>query len=101
MAQPGSYRIQSRTRGIDDPLEPDPRGARRARRILDSLRHEIAGGEGTVRVRRVFERPREIYRVEIESPEFAYLRTTLLDRASLEELLRAEGVRDRVRVAGG
>jgi hypothetical protein len=101
MALPGSYRIQTRARGLDDELAPELRAARRARRILDSLRHEISGGEGTVRVRRVFERPREIFRVEIESPELGYLRTTLLDRASLDELLRAEEVRARVRVARG
>jgi len=63
------------------------------RRILDSLRAEIEDGDTRVAARRVFERPREIYRLEIESSSLGYQRTTLLDRDSLDELLAMEGIR--------
>lgn len=65
-------------------------------RILDSLRAEIEAGEVRVRVRRIFEQPREIFRVEIDQPAYGYQRTTLLDREALDELLAQDGVRDRI-----
>lgn len=79
-------------------LERIARGERRVRRILESLRNEILeGGGGTnLRIRQVFETPREIYRLELELPELAYLRTTFLDRDALEELLAADDVRELV-----
>jgi hypothetical protein len=100
MANPGSYRVLGRSRSLDALLEPELRSAQRVRRILDSLRTEIvgAGGEGCVRVRRILERPREVFRIEIDSPELGYQRTTLLDRRALDELLRTEDVRSRVRL---
>jgi hypothetical protein len=62
------------------------------------LRHEIVDGEeSSLRIRKVFTNPREIYRVELERPELGYQRTTLLDRAALEELLAGEEVRSRLR----
>ena len=71
----------------------------RMQRILESLRNEIVeGGAGSsLRIRQVFRTPREIYRIELELPEFGYQRTTLLDRDALEELLAADGVRAAVR----
>jgi hypothetical protein len=48
----------------------------------------------------VFETPREIFRLEIESPELAYQRTTLLDREALDELLEVDAVRTRLRLDG-
>ena len=81
-------------------LDPAVRSARRVRRIVRSLRNEIvdAGSDG-LRIRRVFTNPREIYRVELERPGLAYQRTTLLDRAALEELLAQDEVRSRLRVS--
>lgn len=63
--------------------------------MIESLRHEIAtgGAHSLLRIRMVFENPREIYRVEIERPELGYHRTTLLERDALEELLAADEVR--------
>ena len=80
-------------------LDPILGGDRRLRRILDSLRNEIVeGGPGrNLRIRKVFQTPREIYRLELELPELAYQRTTLLDREALEELLEADEVRAVVR----
>jgi hypothetical protein len=67
-------------------------------RIVDSLRAQIAeGGAGqSLRIRQVFQTPREIYRLELDLPELGYQRTTLLERDALEELLMAEEVRDMV-----
>jgi hypothetical protein len=70
----GSYKRLSRNRAFEAYLQPSVRSARRVRRIVDSLRDEI-----------------------VDRPELGYQRTTLLDRAALEELLAAEEVRSRLR----
>ncbi len=77
------------------------RGDRRLRRILESLRSEIVecGAGRNLRIRQVFQTPREIYRLELELPELGYQRTTLLDRDALEELLEADDVRAVVRAS--
>lgn len=98
MATSGSYRVPSRNRAFDAYADPGLRAARRAERILDSLREEITGEGSTVRIRRIFEQPRELFRLEIDSPELRYQRTTLLDRPALDDLLAEEGVRERVRL---
>jgi hypothetical protein len=99
MRPPGSYKIASRPRAFDALLDPRARGARRVRRIVESLRDQIVDGgeESGLRIRRVFSTPREIFRVELELPELGYQRTTLLDRDALEQLLAAADVRARVR----
>lgn len=99
MRPPGSYKIASRQRAFDAFLDPRLRTARRVRRIVESLRDQIVdgGSDSGLRIRRVFSTPREIFRVELELPEIGCLRTTLLDRAALEELLAADDVRARVR----
>jgi|RifCSP16_2_1023846.scaffolds.fasta_scaffold92518_2 hypothetical protein len=98
MSPRGRFRHLSRNRSFEAVLDPALRSARRVRRIVRSLRDEIvdAGSDG-LRIRRVFTNPREIYRVELERPGLAYQRTTLLDRAALEELLAQEEVRSRLR----
>jgi len=67
----------------------------RAQRIVESLREEIreGGDQSTLRIRRVFSTPREIFRLELERPDLGYLRTTLLGREALETLLEADDVR--------
>jgi hypothetical protein len=94
----GSYKIASRSGALEAYLDPAIRCAQRVERILDSLRAQITADDGgkTVRVRRILSEPREIFRLEIEIPEQGYLRTTLLDRDALEELLEVEEVRERV-----
>jgi hypothetical protein len=49
----------------------------------------------SLRIRQVFQKPKEIYRIEIDRPEQNYQRTTLLDRDALEELLATDDIRDR------
>lgn len=102
MAVPGSYKIASRVRSLDAHVHPALRSARRVQRILDSLRAEICGQDRcpTVRVRRVFTTPREVFRLEIEDPSLGYQRTTLLDRDALDELLEWDEVRERVEELG-
>ena len=70
-------------------------------RLLASLRDEIleGGGGPNLRIRQVFQTPREIYRVELELPALGYQRTTFLDRDALEELLEADEVREAVETA--
>ena len=98
MGQQGSFRSFSRNRAFEAYLDPSVRSARRVRRIVDSLRDEIVGGGGdSLRIRKVFTNPREIYRVELELPELGYQRTTLLDREALEDLLAIDEVRSRLR----
>lgn len=95
MKPPGTYKLTHRRRA-NDALGFDPFG--REGRIVDSLRAQIlAGGPGQcLRLRQVFSTPREVFRLEIEEPEFHYQRTTLLDRDSLEDLLESEEVRERI-----
>ena len=100
----GSYKIANRGRGLSGGhglgslLDPLTRSEMRSQRILRSLRDEIllGGGAQSLRIRRIFRTPREIYRLELELPELGYQRTTLLDRDALEELLEAEDVRQAV-----
>jgi hypothetical protein len=95
---PGSYKIAARGRSYERTLHPALRSARRAQRILDSLRLELQGEACAehVRVRRILSEPVEVFRLEFERPELSYQRVTLLDRDSLEELLEIEGVRKRL-----
>jgi len=110
----GTYKLSYRNRGMRElPAEsyavpstgvrrvtPDldlrlGRSDRRVRRILDSLREQIleAGAARGLRIRRIFLKPREIYRLELELPELGLQRITLLDRDALEELLEQDDVR--------
>ena len=71
---------------------------RRTRRIVDSISDELRdGGErSSLRIRRVFETPREIFRVEVARPDLGYQRTTLLGREALEALLESDGVQTAI-----
>jgi hypothetical protein len=111
MKPSGTYKIRyQRESGLDgvvahslaDPIERAlhhfDRAERRTQRIVDSLSDEIRdGGErSTLRIRRVFVAPREIFRVEIERPDLGYQRTTLLSREALEALLESEGIQSAI-----
>lgn len=92
----GTYKIR-RQRGLDPFFDPSGRRGR-TQRILDSLRSEILETSVTrrVRIRRVMQTPREIYRLELEVPDLGYQRITLLDRDALEDLLATDDVRSLV-----
>ena len=95
MKPPGSYKLARRCQASPSLLDQLAPGEGRAQRIVDSLREQITeGGTDNLRIRRIFESPREIFRIEIDLPEMNYQRTTLLDRDALEELLETEEVRE-------
>jgi len=97
----GVFKIANRPRSVDAIIDPVARRERRIERIVESLRAEIIEGNGGVRIRRIFENPHEVFRLELELPDLGYQRTTLLDREALDALLEAEGVRARVRGTPG
>lgn len=97
MQPPGTFKIQSRRRSIEaDYLDPLGYGNTRAQRIVDSLCEQILEGGENLRIRRVFEEPHAIYRIELDLPILKYQRTTLLDGETLEELLEIEEIRSRI-----
>ncbi len=99
MRPPGTFKLLGRARREPrDAMDPMLLGADRSDRIVDSLRMQILEGDGeqSLRIRQVFQDPKEIYRVEIDRPDQNYQRTTLLDRDALEELLATDDVRARV-----
>ena len=89
-------------RSLADPIEHAlrriARAEQRTQRIVDSICDEIRGGgeRSTLRIRRVFVAPREIFRVELDRPDLGYQRTTLLGREALEALLESDGVRSAI-----
>jgi hypothetical protein len=70
----------------------------RSDRIVNSLRMQILEGDAdqSLRIRQIFDDPKEIFRVEIQRPDQGYQRTTLLDRDALEDLLATDDIRERV-----
>ena len=99
MKPPGTFKLLGRARrGPRDAMAPSALSVDRCDRIVDSLREQILDEEAhqSLRIRQIFQNPREIYRVEIDRPEQNYQRTTLLDRDALEELLATDDVRARL-----
>jgi hypothetical protein len=102
-AEPG-FGARGIAQSIADPIELAIHrvalAERRARRIVASISDEVrSGGEqSSLRIRRVFSAPREVFRVELERPDLGYQRTTLLGREALEELLESDGVQTAVEV---
>ncbi len=101
MTQPGRFKIPSRNRSFETYLDPAARNARRVQRVVDSLRNEIRDEATTVRARRIFAEPRELFRVEIENASMGYLRTTVLDRSVLDALRDDDAVGERLEVQLG
>lgn len=98
MRPPGTFKLHGRARrAAFGEFGPDAAYASRCDRIVDSLRNQIleSNEDQSLRIRQVFEVPKEIYQIEIERPEQGYQRTTLLDRDALEDLLATDDVRER------
>ncbi|MBK7947179.1 MAG: hypothetical protein IPK00_00090 [Deltaproteobacteria bacterium] len=98
MRPPGTFKLLGRTRRPGfGACGPHAAIATRSDRIVDSLRTQIleTTEDQSLRIRQIFEEPKEIFRIEIEQPEYAYQRTTLLDRDALEDLLATDDVRER------
>lgn len=98
MAHPGSFKVPSRNRSFEAYLDPNVRDARRVQRLVESLRGEIQDDATTVRARRIFAEPRELFRLEIENPEMGYHRTTVLERPVLDALRADDAVGQRLRL---
>lgn len=80
-----------------DRNSPESWRERRLRRILSSIQRDVDEG-GTARVRQILSGPRELYRVEVERPDMAYLRTTVMGADALAMLIEQtpeELLRDR------
>jgi len=58
----------------------------RLRRILTSILHDVDAG-GTARVRQITSAPFALYRIEVERPDMAYVRTTVMGDEALTALL--------------
>ncbi len=99
MKPPGTFKLLGNARrGARDAMDPLTLCDDRSDRIVNSLRTQILEGddEQSLRIRQIFNDPKEIYRVEIERPDQSYQRTTLLDRDALEDLLATDDIRARV-----
>ena len=83
---PGSFKIANQRRAFDVRSNPWDIAERRIARILVSIQADLSEG-GTCRVRQILKNPRELYRLEIERPDMAYERITILDSDALEQLL--------------
>jgi hypothetical protein len=81
----GRFRLANQQRAdlYDDPWM----GAeRRVRAIIASIQEDVGLG-GTATVRMIIDGPEELFRIEVDLPEMAYQRTTILTRDALETLL--------------
>ena len=100
------FRARAMAGSIADPIELAIHRValteRRTHRIVDSISDDVrnAGERSSLRIRRVFAAPREVFRVELERPDLHYQRTTLLGREALEKLLESDGVQTAVEVEG-
>lgn len=83
---PGRFRLSNQPREFDAGMDPWAGTQRRVRAILSSIQRDLFEG-GRARVRQILSSPRELYRVEVEREEWAYQRTTILDREALEALI--------------
>ncbi|HIF92095.1 MAG: hypothetical protein ABGX04_16505 [Myxococcales bacterium] len=99
MRPPGTFKLLGNARrNAPDAMDPLALSGDRSDRIVNSLRTQILEGdaEQSLRIRQIFDNPREIFRVEIQRPDQGYQRTTLLDRDALEDLLATDDIRERV-----
>ena len=99
MRPPGTFKLLGNARRTaPNAMDPLALCDDRSDRIVNSLRTQILADEAvqSLRIRQIFDDPKEVYRVEIERPEQGYQRTTLLDRDALEDLLATDDIRARV-----
>lgn len=84
---PGSFKLANQQRAFELYSDPWATSAdRRIARIIASIQQDLDEG-GTCRVRQILSSPKELFRIELERPELAYQRTTILDRDTLTRLL--------------
>ncbi len=86
MRAPGGFRAMRSTRTLETFQDPVFQSEMRVRRVIQSIHQDIAEG-GNAYVRQILRGPRELYRIELERPEMAYTRITILDGDALETLI--------------
>ena len=68
-------------------LDPERLRLQRIRSIIKSIQRDLDEG-GRAYVRQIMNGP-ELFRIELERPDWSYNRTTILDRETLTSLLEA------------
>jgi hypothetical protein len=99
MKPPGTFKLLGHARpNTSDAMDPLTLCGDRSDRIVNSLRTQILEGDDgqSLRIRQIFDDPKELYRLEIARPDQGYQRTTILDRDALEDLLATDDIRARV-----
>jgi hypothetical protein len=99
MKPPGTFKLLGNARrNAPDVMDPLTLCDDRSDRIVNSLRTQILEGDDgqSLRIRQIFDDPKELYRLEIARPDQGYQRTTILDRDALEDLLATDDIRARV-----
>ena len=82
---PGNFRW---IRGVRSwQLDPERLRLQRIRSIIKSIQRDLDEG-GRAYVRQIMKGP-ELFRIELERPDWSYNRTTILDRETLTSLLEA------------
>jgi outer membrane lipoprotein-sorting protein len=82
---PGNFRW---IRGVRSwQLDPERLRLQRIRSIIKSIQRDLDEG-GRAHVRQIMKGP-ELYRIELERPDWSYNRTTILDRETLTAFLEA------------
>ena len=82
---PGNFRWIRGVRTFQ--LDPERLRLQRIRSIIKSIQRDLDDG-GRAYVRQIMKGP-ELFRIELERPDWAYQRTTILDRETLTSLLEA------------
>ncbi len=85
---PGVFRWVRGMRTFE--VDPERLRARRVRAIIGSIQRDLEEG-GRACVRQIMNGP-ELFRLELERPDWRYQRTTILDRDTLRSLLEATPV---------
>ncbi|MFI5314470.1 MAG: hypothetical protein ACHQ6T_02120 [Myxococcota bacterium] len=80
---PGTFRWIRGVRTFE--LDPERLRLQRIRAIIRSIQRDLDEG-GRAYVRQIMKGP-ELFRIELERPDWSYLRTTILDRETLSSLL--------------
>jgi hypothetical protein len=82
---PGNFRWIRGVRTFE--IDPERLRLQRIRNIIQSIRRDLDEG-GRAYVRQIMKGP-ELFRIELERPDWSYNRTTILDRETLRSLLEA------------
>ena len=82
---PGNFRWIRGVRTFQ--LDPEHLRLQRIRSIIKSIQRDLDEGARAY-VRQIMKGP-ELFRIELERPDWSYLRTTILDRETLRSLLEA------------